>query len=202
MDAEKLTTFYKSRAKNPRVFTYSQDGDLIQKNLDGSVGSTIVLPKYRRPMTDEIIAMQEDFTKRVVVAGQRFEQEFKKLRNLIETNSSITEIINQGRVVESADKALQSMRFPIHEGYYTESVDINQVLFDQPYETRKMPTRIASITEHPFTLMQMYAREEGGRPVVAVVPPAVAAQASVPPKKRYKRVLKSTPAAAVAAPQT
>lgn len=165
MDTEKLSTFYKSRVKNPSLYTYDIDGNLVQKAKDGSTVAIIKTIKYRCPTLEESAKVLDDRAKSISIAGEKYEHEYKKLINLIHTFAPTSEIFRQNQAVEKADINLQRVRFPLKQGYYTDSVNINQVLFDERYEIRKMPYRLASMKTYPTDLQTLYVREDTGKDI-------------------------------------
>ena len=159
IDNKKVRKFYSQRLKNAHLFTYDQDGDLVQKDKDGGIVETIKLSSYRSPTLEEHSEAHTDRKQRIAHAEDIFEQEFKKLRNLANSGAPDDEVLRQNRVVEKADTDLQSTRFPLKMGYFTDSVDINQVLFENQFEKRKMPYRLSSMLTYPFNLQTLYVRD-------------------------------------------
>ena len=53
MSEFELKRYYKEKAKKPALYGYDEDGNLIEKNREGTVIKTIPLPTYRPPTFEE-----------------------------------------------------------------------------------------------------------------------------------------------------
>jgi ribA/ribD-fused uncharacterized protein len=163
MSTEELKKFYKARVKKPDLFTYDDDGNLVELNKDGSVVKTIPLPDYRPPTYEEIDEMEQKRLEAIAIANKEFEDSRRELHTaLLNPETPDSEILRINRKVKEADIKLQAIRFPLQ---YVENVDlagggvkINQIEFDKPYEKRKFAHDFYFLKERPFKLQEQYVR--------------------------------------------
>lgn len=154
-----LRRFYKQREKNPKLFTYDDSGDLIERNKEGAVIKTIPLPYYRKPNADELQLMAENKKTAIAEAEQEYEQARIALREAINfPDTPKSEIIKLNRKVSELDVILQSVRFPLRITSLEDPIKYNKILFDDIYEERTTPYKLAVLKTRPFTLQDQYVR--------------------------------------------
>ncbi len=154
-----LRRFYKQREKNPNLFTYDDEGDLIERNKEGALLKTLPLPYYRKPTAEELQILSENRKTAIDKAEQEYEQARIALReasNFPDTPKS--EIIKLNRKVSELDVILQSVRFPLRMTAFEDSVQYNKILFDDTYEERTIPYKLSVLKTRPFTLQDQYVR--------------------------------------------
>ena len=155
---EDLKAFYVGRSKNPNTYTYSETGDLIQKAKDGTIVNTITLPVYRSPTSDELAVMMEERKKRIAVAEEKYEALRKELRALFEAGADMSERMRKNHEVEVADMELQNARFALKTIIDEDGIEVRNLLFQERYETRKVPYSIARMVTSPYELQKLYVR--------------------------------------------
>jgi ribA/ribD-fused uncharacterized protein len=154
-----LRRFYKQREKNPNLFTYDDEGDLIERNKEGAVIKTLPLPHYRKPTADELELLSENRKSAIATAEQAYEQARIALREAINfPDTPKSEIIKLNRKVSELDVILQSVRFPLRMTEFEDSVQYNKILFDDTYEERTIPYKLSVLKTRPFTLQDQYVR--------------------------------------------
>ena len=160
MSTEELKRFYKSRVKKPDLFTYDDDGNLVELNKEGSVIKTIPLPDYRPPTYEEFDEMEQKRLEAIAIANKEFEDARVELRSIISNpDTPDSEVLRINRKVKEADIKLQSVRFPLKEvTFSSDGIAISQIEFDKAYEKRKFPYRFYFLEERPFTLQEQYVR--------------------------------------------
>ena len=159
MSAEELKRFYKAKVKKPDLFTYDDDGNLIELNKDGAILKTISLPDYRPPTFEEFDEMEKKRTEAIAVANKEFEDARRELRDAISNSETPdSEILRINRKVKEADVNLEAVRFPLVQVTAEESIAINQIEFDKAYEKRKYPYNFYFLQERPYTLQDQYVR--------------------------------------------
>ena len=152
---EELKTYYKRKANRPNLFSYDDDGNLIELNKEGATIKTIPLPTYRKPTYEEIDISEKKRLENIAVANREFEDARKELRS---GNLTDSEIVRLNRKVTELDIKLQSIRFPIKEIYTDSGFRIRDIDFNQMGEQRKFPYSFYFLHEQPFTLQEQYVR--------------------------------------------
>ena len=157
--SEELIRFYKEKIKNPDLFSYDDDGNLIELNKDGSVIKTIPLPIYRRPTYEEFDIMEKNHMEEIAKYNKEFSDLKKELHELyINPETSESDIIQMNRNVTNADIKLQSIRFPLQYISIIKKVPIDKIDFTQPNEKRKYRYPFSILQVNPFTLQEQYVR--------------------------------------------
>ena len=159
VSSEQLRRFYKSREKKPNLYTYDDDGNLVEKDKEGKITKTLQLPSYREPTYEERDIMEKKRMDAIAKAESEYESARQKLRSAIEnTSSSISEILLLNKNVTELDMKLQAVRFPLRYIKKIESIEINKILMEDVYETRKLPYELSVLINRPFTLQEQYVR--------------------------------------------
>jgi ribA/ribD-fused uncharacterized protein len=171
--SQELRQFYKGRAKNSDLFDYDEDGNLIQKNKEGTVIKTIALPNYRRPTYEEYDEMEQKRTEAIAIANKEYDDAQRELRQLInDPTASDSEILRLNRKVTEADIKLQAVRYPLQRvgGGGEDSVKIRDIDYTRPTETRKTVDAIYKLYTRPFKLEEQYVRigKAAEKPLISV----------------------------------
>jgi ribA/ribD-fused uncharacterized protein len=169
--SDPLKRFYKSRVKKPDLFTYDDNGDLIEKNKEGNVIKTLALPIYRKPTFEEIDEMEKKRMEAIAVSNKQYDDARKELHNLISRpDVSDSDIIRANRKVTESDILLQNIRFPLRYIYKEGGVNISDIDFTQLTEKRKLPYEISILQTRPFNLQDQYVRigQVAKKPLISV----------------------------------
>ena len=159
LSLDELKKFYKLRDKKPDLYTYDDNGDLIEKDKDRAVKKTITLPTYRKPTLEELDEMSQKRMTNIAETEQEYENAREQLRQAMVTpDTMVSDILRINRKVVEADMKLQNIRFPLRYVIQQESVEVRNVLFDQKNETRKLPNELNILITRPFTLQEQYVR--------------------------------------------
>lgn len=159
MSTEELKKFYKLRAKKPDLFTYDDDGNLVELNKEGSIVKTIPLPDYRLPSYEEFDEMEQKRTTAIALANKEYEDARRELQAaLANPEISASEVLRLNRKIKEADVKLLSVRFPLRYVSLENGIEIKEVDFAKSYEKRKYPYDFYFLKERPFTLQEQYVR--------------------------------------------
>jgi ribA/ribD-fused uncharacterized protein len=157
---KELKRYYRGKAKNPRLYDYDDDGNLVEKNKEGAVVKTIPLPKYRLPTFEEYDVMEKKRAEDIAKASKEFNDARKRLRELILNPETMpSDIVRQNNAVVLADIQLQKVRHPLKYVSKMKQVEIRSIELSKTSEKRKFPYRIAILQTSPFTLQDQYVRE-------------------------------------------
>lgn len=159
--SDELKHFYKAKEKSKQInqYGYDDDGNLVERNKEGTVIKTILLPNYRKPTYEEYDEMEKKRMEEIAVVNKEYEDIRKMLREVYANPSSMdSEIIKLNRKVIESDIKLQTKRFPLHYIMSEDGFEIRQIDFDQPNEKRKFPYALSFLETRPFTLQDQYVR--------------------------------------------
>jgi ribA/ribD-fused uncharacterized protein len=159
MSAEELKKFYKARVKKPDLFTYDENGNLVELNKDGGIIKTIPLPDYRPPTFEEFDEMEQKRLEAIAVANKEFEDARRELNSALQNPEVLdSEVLRINRKVKEADIKLQAIRFPLQYVEMDDSIPIKEIDFDKSYEKRKFVYPFFFLKERPFKLQEQYSR--------------------------------------------
>ena len=159
VSVNELRRFYKMRAKKPDNYTYDDAGNLVEKNNDGSIIKTYPLPTYRKPTYEELDEMAQARIASISEAEEAYEDARRELRQLMELPSTpVSEIVKLNRKIADLDNNLQAVRFPLRTVIDIGTVEVREVMFDDIYETRKLPSSLKSLITRPYKLQEQYVR--------------------------------------------
>lgn len=182
MSEFELKRYYKEKAKKPSQYGYDEDGNLIEKNREGTVIKTIPLPTYRPPTFEEYDEMERIRMEKIAVATKEFEDARKALREGLSAPDYLdTDIAKLNRDVADADAKLQAVRFPLREIVFEGGVKIKDLDFEKTAEKRTYDFRLAALKTRPFTLQDQYVRigKVAPKPLVSVAEAKAAEDTSV-----------------------
>lgn len=141
--AEAIRKFYRirSRRNGLELAKIGEDGVLQLYKKDKSLESTIVLKKYRPLKDDERKEMEDDRIQKLIDLDREFEEKKVILRQAIEAykeTGAVNPVLIANAEVEKVELKRVAVRSPIRSTRQIPAPVANQVLFDQPYETRKL----------------------------------------------------------------
>ncbi len=140
-----LKTFYEKRRKRPNLYSYDGRGHLVIREKDGSIKTTITLPKYRDLSAAEITDLESARADKIIEAEESYEQAMEEAR-------AIYDQFSRGRIHADAVVAAQLevekaniRRFGAAFGEHSTRV-IEGLRFNQLYPEMK---HAANIIDYP-----------------------------------------------------
>jgi len=139
--ATQIKSFYKFQAKKPDQYRVGDDGSLNIYNKAGELETSIKMKSYRPITTEERSTMESYRLDKLAGLDVIYEHERRKLiaayaeykatgnpTPVILANARINDIELQRVEARSAVRSVKSIQVP----------KVNEVIFDEPYETRKL----------------------------------------------------------------
>ncbi len=141
-----LKTFYAARAKNPSLYNYDGRGNLVVREENGSIKTTLALPKYRKLSPEELEDLEEKRRQTI----QEVEEEYVKASNELH---QLIDDYNNGRKLQYQLKDAQlrladlDMRRSLayypkqFNAYFSESLQMKDIFYDAKslYGKRALP---------------------------------------------------------------
>lgn len=151
-----LKTFYDKRRKRPNLYSYDGRGNLVVREKDGSIKSTITLPKYRASSASEIADLESERTDKIVEAEEAYEQAMEELRA---TQAAYMKGRLHADAIIAAQLDVERANIKRFNAYYAERSTRNIVglKFNRLYPDMKFATNIIDydviqtiVAEHPL----------------------------------------------------
>lgn len=181
--SRKIESFYKLQKKKPADFMLSDDGKmLVFKEKTGQ--ATISLATFRDLTLEEREEQESDRIQKLAALDILYEAEKKKLRDALANYKATGEampVISANQNVQTIELQRVGVRSAIRAVRDIPNPTTNQIMFDEPYETRKLfgdynlfgkkdilASGIFLLERHPFKIWQEYGRyqrEAGEGPV-------------------------------------
>ncbi len=161
-DDKTLKEFYTKRGKKTQLYGYYAKCGLATSTKDGTVESTIPLPKYRPLSVEAIADMEEKRRSAIDDAETRFEEAMDNLRAKIAEyvqGGSQSAVKDAQLDVEIADEARMRAQFANQATYKMESIRTNRLFYDDPTDVSVLPYELyrRAVGMHP--LRSMYVKE-------------------------------------------
>lgn len=150
-----IRKFYKLRAKNPSLYGYDGKGNLVIREPNGSIKTTIKMKKYRTLTPEEFAELEEKRREAIITAEEEFDNAMDELRQVIED-------FREGRVLQhvlkdaqlavyEADMKKSLAKFPEYIVREIDHIDSRIIYPDEKF-IRKIPYNIIQglVGEHPI----------------------------------------------------
>lgn len=139
--AGKIKLFYKKREKNPKQYTYTDEGNLVIYSKSGAEESRIALKTYVNYDSVARDAREQNRLDAIGEAEEKYEAALKHLRTAHETykvTGATQPLLAAQQAIAEADQVLSRIRYGSRAIQGIPNPDTRDILFDQPYETRKL----------------------------------------------------------------
>jgi len=151
--------FFKSRSKDPNLFTFTADGNLQVPEVDGKPSTVIELPFYTRMTFEEEERFEEERRVEIEENEKEFDETLRLLREAIQEwrdTGAISRVGEYQRKLKEIDAKRFTLRSPIHYVEDVKSISINQIDFSNRYEKRKVPYELHMLKLRKFPVQVEY----------------------------------------------
>lgn len=156
--------FFRARAKNPKLYTFTRDGNLSVPELPGQPATTLTLPYYRNPTATEIQAYDQERYSELAAIEAAYDKAMSELRQAMEDwrstgrTSTVLELQMRLRTLDAQRTALRSPQR--WTKVYSNPVK-RTILFDNRYEVRKIGHDAYAYKPqtYPYSLLQKESEE-------------------------------------------
>jgi hypothetical protein len=143
-------TFFRARAKDPKKFTFTADGNLQVPEMRGEPAKVIQLPFYRAATAEEIREVEAKQFEDIKGLEKEIDETSKLLRDaLIEWRATgsgaISEVLKYQRDLQRLDAQRTQLRYPVRWAKTFKNPAINTILTDQFYEKRKIGYPVSAL---------------------------------------------------------
>jgi len=151
-------TFFRARAKDPRAFKFTAQGDLQVPEMRGEAAKVIKLPFYRPATVDEKREMEEAQMDAIKVIEREIDETAKMLRDAIVEwrESGITsDVIKYQKDLQRLDAQRTQIRSPVRWTKTFKNLSVRDVLVEQFYEVRKLGYPVEALRLRSLTFDKM-----------------------------------------------
>jgi len=143
-------TFFRARAKDPKKFTFTADGNLQVPEMRGEPAKVIQLPFYRAATAEEIREVEAKQFEDIKGVEKEIDETSRLLRDaLIEWRATgsgaISEVLKYQRDLQRLDAQRTQLRYPVRWAKTFKNPAINTILTDQFYEKRKIGYPVSAL---------------------------------------------------------
>lgn len=134
-------TFFRARAKDPRSFKFTAQGDLQVPEMRGEAAKIIKLPFYRPATIDEKREMEEAQMDAIKGIEREIDETAKMLRDAIAEwrQTGITsDVIKYQKDLQRLDAQRTQIRSPVRWTKIFKNLSVRDVLVEEFYEIRKL----------------------------------------------------------------
>lgn len=134
-------TFFRARAKDPKSFTFTPQGDLQVPEIRGEAAKIIKLPFYRPVNIDEKREMEEAQTDAIKGIEREIDETAKMLRDATAEwrQTGITsDVMKYQRDLQRLDAQRTQIRSPVRWTKVFKNLSVRDVLVEEFYEIRKI----------------------------------------------------------------
>jgi ribA/ribD-fused uncharacterized protein len=152
-------TFFRARAKDPKKFTFTADGNLQVPEMRGEPAKVIPLPFYRPATAEEIREVEAKQFEDIKGLEKEIDETSKLLRDaLIEWRATgsggVSDVLKYQRDLQRLDAQRTQLRYPVRWAKTFKNPAINTILTDQFYEKRKIGYPVSALQTRGISFEQ------------------------------------------------
>jgi ribA/ribD-fused uncharacterized protein len=134
--------FFRARAKDPKRFTFTADGDLQVPEMRGEASKVIKLPYYRPATVDETREEEEKQMDQIKQVEKEIDETSRSLRDAMaewrKGAGGADEVMKLQRDLQRLDAQRTQLRSPIRWTKTFKNLSIRDVLVGEVYEVKKL----------------------------------------------------------------
>lgn len=151
-------TFFRARAKDPRSFKFTAEGDLQVPEMRGEAAKVIKLPFYRPANVDEKREMEEAQMDAIKGIEKEIDETSKMLRDAIlewrQTGMS-SDVIKYQKDLQRLDAQRTQIRSPVRWTKIFKNLSVRDVLVNEFYEIKKLGYPVEALRLRSLTFDKM-----------------------------------------------
>ena len=151
-------TFFRARAKDPRSFKFTAEGDLQVPEMRGEAAKVIKLPFYRPANVDEKREMEEAQMDAIKGIEKEIDETAKMLRDAIlewrQTGMS-SDVIKYQKDLQRLDAQRTQIRSPVRWTKTFKNLSVRDVLVNEFYEIKKLGYPVEALRLRSITFDKM-----------------------------------------------
>jgi predicted NAD-dependent protein-ADP-ribosyltransferase YbiA (DUF1768 family) len=166
-------TFFRVRAKNLKMFQFTEDGDLQVPEMRGEPAKVIQIPYYRPATAEETLEDEQKSMEAIQEVEREFDETYKLLKRAIaewRTTGVSTDVIKYQNDMQRLDSQRTQLRSPLRWTKTFKNLSVNKILLTEFYEQRKLGYPVEALKIRTQTIEQSIRADGFTKPApVAVV---------------------------------
>lgn len=164
-------TFFRARAKDPKAFKFTAQGDLQVPEMRGEAAKVIKLPFYRPANVDEKREMEETQMDAIKGIEREIDETAKMLRDAIaewRQTGVTSDVMKYQKDLQRLDAQRTQVRSPVRWTKTFKNLSIRDVLVDEFYEIRKLGYPVEALRLRGLTFDKMVRASDAPFPSASV----------------------------------
>jgi ribA/ribD-fused uncharacterized protein len=169
--------FFRVRAKNLKMFQFTEDGDLQVPEMRGEPAKVIQIPYYRPATAEETLEDEQKAMEAIQEVEREFDETYKLLKGAIaewRSTGFSADVIKYQNDLQRLDSQRTQLRSPLRWTKIFKNLSVNKILLNEFYEQRKLGYYVQALKTRTQTFEQSIRADGFTKPQ----PVAVAAEAS------------------------
>jgi len=150
-------SFFRVRAKNLKMFQFTEDGNLQVPEMRGEPAKVIQIPYYRPATAEETLEDEQKAMEAIVEVEREFDETYKLLkRAVIEWRSTgfSADVIKYQKDLQRLDSQRTQLRSPLRWTKIFKNLSVNKILLTEFYEQRKLGYYVQALKTRTQTIEQ------------------------------------------------
>ena len=134
-------SFFRARAKDPKSFVFTKEGDLQVPEMRGELAKVISLPYYREATVEEIREYEEKQKDDIIAIEREIDETSRLLRDAMiawRASGASSDVLKYQGDLQRLDAQRTQLRYPYRSLATYKNLAIRQIMMDEFYEVRKL----------------------------------------------------------------
>jgi len=165
-------TFFRVRAKNLKMFKFTDEGDLQVPEMRGEPAKVIQIPYYRPATAEETLEDEQKAMEAIVEVEREFDETYKLLKKAIvewRNTGFSADVIKHQHDIQRLDSQRTQLRSPLRWTKTFKNLSINKILLTEFYEQRKLGYPVEALKTRSQTFEQSIRADGFTKPAPAPV---------------------------------
>jgi len=170
-------SFFRARAKDPKSFTFTKEGDLQVPEMRGEVAKVISLPYYRELTVEEFREYEEKQKDDIIAIEREIDETSKLLHSAMiawRASGASSDVLKYQSDLQRLDAQRTHLRYSYRSIATYKNLSIREIMMDQFYEVRKLGYPVMALKTRTIRLEDCVKVADGP-------PSSASASASAPP---------------------
>lgn len=167
-------SFFRVRAKNLKMFKFTEDGDLQVPEMRGEPAKVIQIPYYRPATAEETLEDEQKAMEAIQEVEREFDETYKLLKKAIgewRSTGFSADVIKYQHDLQRLDSQRTQLRSPLRWTKTFKNLSVNKILLSEFYEQRKLGYPVEALKIRKQTFEQSIRADGFTKPAPAPAPP-------------------------------